>query len=246
MGYLGAQERPTDPTTGLIQMGARSYDPSLGSFASEDPVPGHLGLGDSADRYLYVWDNPLSRYDLDGRDVCGTAGEVPVIGGVLETGCHVATYHSPIEQTPVEDGEELGKRAQDFVKYASTHTFGLCLNGAGGAGVGINAQLCVAGNLHSIGVTASGGGGAYLPFGAEAGAGPLYSNAHSPCELGGPFASGGAGAGEGIRGGVNGATGTTSGNRTVNVYHPWLGVGAGPPVSGNAGVSDTFAPCASW
>lgn len=32
MGYLGAWERRADPTTGLIQMGARSYSPSLGTL----------------------------------------------------------------------------------------------------------------------------------------------------------------------------------------------------------------------
>ncbi len=70
MGYLGAYERRSDPTSGLIQMGARAYDPALGSFASEDPVLGHMGNGLSFDRHLYVWDNPLNRYDLNGRDVC--------------------------------------------------------------------------------------------------------------------------------------------------------------------------------
>lgn len=92
MGYLGAWERPTDPTTGLIQMGARSYSPALGSFLGEDPVPGHLGVGASSDRYLYVWDDPLNRYDLNGRDVCGlgvcvgeTAEDVGnAIGGAAE------------------------------------------------------------------------------------------------------------------------------------------------------------------
>jgi RHS repeat-associated protein len=70
LGYLGAQERRADPASGLIQMGERSYSPSLGGFISEDPVFGHLGVGASVDRYLYVWDNPLNRYDLNGRDVC--------------------------------------------------------------------------------------------------------------------------------------------------------------------------------
>jgi RHS repeat-associated protein len=70
MGYLGAQERRADPGSGLIQMGERSYSPSLGNILSEDPVAGHLGIGVSVDRYLYVWDNPLNRYDLNGRDVC--------------------------------------------------------------------------------------------------------------------------------------------------------------------------------
>jgi RHS repeat-associated protein len=70
MGYLGAYERRADSATGLIQMGVRPYDPSLGNFVAEDPVLGHLGIGMSVDRYLYVWDNPLNRYDLNGRDVC--------------------------------------------------------------------------------------------------------------------------------------------------------------------------------
>ena len=70
MGFLGVQERRADPALGLIQMGERSYGPSLGAFLSEDPVYGHFGVGASVDRYLYVWDNPLNRYDLLGRDVC--------------------------------------------------------------------------------------------------------------------------------------------------------------------------------
>jgi RHS repeat-associated protein len=85
MGYLGSQERRADPATGLIQMGARSYSPSLGSFITEDPVLGHLGVGASSDRYPYVWDNPLNLYDLDGRCVadlgpfntaCDTVGSI--------------------------------------------------------------------------------------------------------------------------------------------------------------------------
>jgi hypothetical protein len=51
-------------------MGERSYDPSLGRFLTEDPVLGHLGIGASVNRYPYAWDNPLNRYDLNGRDVC--------------------------------------------------------------------------------------------------------------------------------------------------------------------------------
>jgi RHS repeat-associated protein len=127
MGYLGAYARRADPTTGLIQMGARSYSPSLGSFMTEDPVAGHLGVGASIDRYPYVWNNPLNLYDLDGRSVCGTVGEAPVVGGILESGCHIATYHPSYQPTPLENVEEvwnetsparhwLGDRARDFVK----------------------------------------------------------------------------------------------------------------------------------
>lgn len=94
MGYLGAQERRTDPKAGLIQMGARPYDSSLGNFASEDPVLGHIGIGASLNHYAYVWGNPLNRYDLNGRDLCEKsifeffgAGEVclgEVVGDIAE------------------------------------------------------------------------------------------------------------------------------------------------------------------
>ena len=69
-GYLGAQQRRTDPVIGLIQMGERTYGPDDGRFLSEDPVLGHLGRGLTLDPYPYAWDDPLNRYDLNGRDVC--------------------------------------------------------------------------------------------------------------------------------------------------------------------------------
>jgi RHS repeat-associated protein len=74
MGYLGAFERRTDPATGLVQMGVRAYDPHLGRFLSEDSVFLAMGMGESADRYACVFDDPLNRYDLDGRFL-GPVGE---------------------------------------------------------------------------------------------------------------------------------------------------------------------------
>jgi RHS repeat-associated protein len=96
-GWLGAQQRRADPTTGLIQMGARSYDPALGSFASQDPVLGHIGIGVSANRYPYAWNNPLSRYDLTGRDA------LPAMP-ICILGCSPSEPH------------EIAERAEDFVK----------------------------------------------------------------------------------------------------------------------------------
>ena len=74
MGYLGAQQRRSDPATSLVQMGARPYDPTLGAFASEDSLLGHLGIGVTLNRYAYVWDNPLLYYDLNGYSVFGDIG----------------------------------------------------------------------------------------------------------------------------------------------------------------------------
>ncbi|MDQ3724801.1 MAG: right-handed parallel beta-helix repeat-containing protein [Actinomycetota bacterium] len=85
MGYLGEQERRSDPATGLIQMGARVYSPALGSFLSEDPVLGKIGLGITANRYPYVWNNPLTLYDLDGR-FPSISGAGDAVGGALDSG----------------------------------------------------------------------------------------------------------------------------------------------------------------
>jgi RHS repeat-associated protein len=73
-GYLGAQQRPTDSVTGLIQMGARPYDPSLGAFLAEDPVLGNAGKAITLNHYPYAWDNVPNRYDLNGRSVLDDAG----------------------------------------------------------------------------------------------------------------------------------------------------------------------------
>ncbi len=76
VGWLGAQQRRSDPATELVQMGVRSYSPTLGSFASEDPVLGTPGESQSLNRYPYAWDNPLNLYDLDGREVCAGLGPI--------------------------------------------------------------------------------------------------------------------------------------------------------------------------
>jgi RHS repeat-associated protein len=95
MGWLGSQQRRSDPATGLVQMGIRSYDPTLGAFLTEDPVLGHVGMGMTVDRYLYTLSNPLNRYDLNGRDVCAFGGcvgpdDVVAIAEDVEGGLGIA------------------------------------------------------------------------------------------------------------------------------------------------------------
>jgi RHS repeat-associated protein len=111
MGYLGAWERPTDPSPGLIQMGARTYDPSLGSFASEDPVLGLLGLGESVDRYPYVRDNPLGALDLNGREFC-----VPTPWGGACPGEGLEAAANDVWNSTAPTRHLIGNRAQDFWK----------------------------------------------------------------------------------------------------------------------------------
>jgi RHS repeat-associated protein len=124
MGYLGAWERRADPTTGLIQMGARSYGPGLGSFMTEDPVMGRMGVGVSVDRYPYVRDNPLSGYDLNGRELC--LGPVCAGEALEDTGEFFRHEAENVVLGPVKRVQDvwnatpghqwIGDRAQDFNK----------------------------------------------------------------------------------------------------------------------------------
>ncbi len=138
MGYLGAWERPTDSATGMIQMGARTYDASLGTFASEDPVLGYLGIGTSFNRYLYGWDDPVNMFDLTGRF---PSFNIP--GTPIEIHLPIPTPGNPVPELPVsieglpnpahwinsqipnpsfeKTGEEfISHRASDFVKTAKS------------------------------------------------------------------------------------------------------------------------------
>lgn len=60
--WTGRWDKKLDTTTGLIEMGARPYDPSVGRFLSPDPVE-----GGSANTYDYAGQDPANALDLDGR-----------------------------------------------------------------------------------------------------------------------------------------------------------------------------------
>ncbi len=60
-GWLGGKSRRTELASGVIQMGARSYIPSLGRFLTPDPV-----RGGSANAYDYANQDPINVFDLDG------------------------------------------------------------------------------------------------------------------------------------------------------------------------------------
>jgi RHS repeat-associated protein len=61
-GWLGAKQRAADNPDGIILMGLRLYNPFSGRFLSVDPVP-----GGSANRYDYVFGDPINKLDLDGN-----------------------------------------------------------------------------------------------------------------------------------------------------------------------------------
>jgi RHS repeat-associated protein len=83
-GWLGAQQRRAELASGVIQMGVRSYVPSIGRFTSVDPV-----IGGSANAYDYASGDPVGNLDLDGR-ACGPGkkwGDLAVPDGRFKRAC---------------------------------------------------------------------------------------------------------------------------------------------------------------
>jgi RHS repeat-associated protein len=61
-GWLGGKQRSSDALGGVVLMGVRLYNPSLGRFLQTDPV-----AGGSATAYDYCYGDPINCSDLDGR-----------------------------------------------------------------------------------------------------------------------------------------------------------------------------------
>jgi RHS repeat-associated protein len=62
-GFTGYQH---DNISGLQYAQARYYAPTLGRFAAEDVIKGHIVAPVSLNAYTYCWNQPISYYDLDG------------------------------------------------------------------------------------------------------------------------------------------------------------------------------------
>ena len=89
-GWLGGKQRSGDSLAGLILMGVRLYNPTLGRFLSTDPVP-----GGSANPYDYCNADPINCIDLDGKfslrgwawkhkwDIAATAVSFTGVGGAV-------------------------------------------------------------------------------------------------------------------------------------------------------------------
>ena len=60
-GWLGSKQRSTEAQGGVILMGVRLYDPTLGRFLSVDPI-----YGGNPNPYIYPTD-PINAFDLNGK-----------------------------------------------------------------------------------------------------------------------------------------------------------------------------------
>lgn len=63
---FGFQGDPTDPETGLVDMGIRLYDPSQGRFTSRDSLLGEMVKPLSLNQFVYGVNNPVTFVDPDG------------------------------------------------------------------------------------------------------------------------------------------------------------------------------------
>jgi RHS repeat-associated protein len=120
-GQIGFTGEPTDPT-GLLNLRARAYDPSLGRFVERDTYGGVAALPATGNRYAYGIGNPLGYVDPSGHVVSYVAAHPAVMLELAATVivadlCPVclagyyagvaATGHDPITGTSLGDGERL-------------------------------------------------------------------------------------------------------------------------------------------
>jgi RHS repeat-associated protein len=181
MGWLGAQQRRSDPAAELVQMGQRPYMTGTGAFLTEDPVLGRIGTGMTVDRYLYALNNPLNRYDLNGRDVCLFGGcidpdDVVSIAEDLEGGVATTEEGGSAVGSATGDAADDGwdwtapgrnwtaERARDFWKAHGNTLTGI-YNFAGG-----NWRTCLEGGSAGAAVGFYGGTAVFPVVGSGAGA----------------------------------------------------------------------------
>jgi RHS repeat-associated protein len=93
-GWLGGYRRRTELPSGVIQMGARSYIPTLGRFLTPDPVH-----GGSANAYDYADQDPINTFDLGGtkkKRMTHDGGGCPGCGKGNGGGGHTHKEHNPL------------------------------------------------------------------------------------------------------------------------------------------------------
>ena len=118
--WQGSAHKTTDAPSGIIQMGARPYQPALGRFLTVDPI-----LGGSANDYDYVGGNPISAFDIDGTAVgnpCGSVwkvvGCVAVVAAAVALGKRLA--RGATDACPAV-GPEIPQAATDMLRYLVEH-----------------------------------------------------------------------------------------------------------------------------
>ncbi|MFC1421266.1 LamG-like jellyroll fold domain-containing protein [Streptacidiphilus cavernicola] len=136
-GNLGYQGGWTDPATGQVNMSARWYQPSSGTFTSRDSATADSGPAAQSNRYSYGNDDPLDQSDPSGHNaICDAVWET-LVGLVL---CPIIfpTQMQPEDTCPALNGVNMCPGSIQWNQYysrTSANCFidpGLCDPGYGG------------------------------------------------------------------------------------------------------------------
>ncbi len=127
--YLGAKQKATELPSGIINMGARVYNPDTGTFLQTDPIPGA-----DANAYGYTDGDPVNETDLSG-DVClrtpngrcavppsGHAAKPKSSPSVVSQVFHFVTSTAPnaVAKTAVTVAPIVGHAALGFLQSTET------------------------------------------------------------------------------------------------------------------------------
>jgi RHS repeat-associated protein len=115
---LGFQGDFTDPVTGEVWMGARSYQPETGGFTSRDRVTGNPARSISLNRYTYGFGSPTNYNDPDGRwpSLAGLAGCAANLKGCAKNAVKtVVTAAGRCAQNLASCGAKVGKAVNKHV-----------------------------------------------------------------------------------------------------------------------------------
>jgi RHS repeat-associated protein len=131
----------TDPETGLINLRARTYDPSTGTFLQRDSYNGINQIPLSQNHYLYTQGDPVNRIDPTGYcdmslwGIGGCAGDFlsgtlnlgsntgqSIVGGAVDTIKNLANGSGYVLGEVKETAFSLTSGAVDFSKQAVRYT----------------------------------------------------------------------------------------------------------------------------
>ncbi|MFC7550750.1 polymorphic toxin-type HINT domain-containing protein [Plantactinospora sp. GCM10030261] len=172
---VGFQAMYTDPLTGLVDMGARHYDPGTGRFTQSDTVIGALGNPISLNRYLYANADPVSLFDPDGHwprwlnglanGIRGAVGDAinSLSGGwdsVRNTAASAWSARRSMERSAANLAAEV---ATNTARFWNDH------QRIGDTATGVAVGAAIVGGCVALGVATAGVGGA-ICLGAAVGA----------------------------------------------------------------------------
>ncbi|HKT03689.1 MAG TPA: polymorphic toxin-type HINT domain-containing protein [Rugosimonospora sp.] len=118
---LGFQGEWTDPTSGLVDMGARWENPATGTFLSRDSINDNAGVGGSsarANRYAYGGGDPIDMTDPSGHSWWSDAWDA-VSSAASETVSDAYNFWSDTVDTVSNVASSIATSALDTVETAA-------------------------------------------------------------------------------------------------------------------------------